>query len=451
MKFKNKLAIYFVLLLAIFSTGSCAPKDPYIDDAEDDTPLQVYLMFFDVYEKDAIDKYNRAIDDGIIEGRKIEITEFELEELENMYDRLSSEMISGKGPDIIFIDRITDLYLDFTKMSGQDAFADMDILIEKSDTFSFDDYNKAALDAGIIDGKRVMMPLSYSVDYIITTQENMDEINMTVPDTLTFEQFFEIIEKCHNDTDAVGSEYPSREMFYNMISKEGLQEQGIQKLKKYMELEAEDNERYEAMGGASSLADLFQRICNGDILTHYSENINGGTTFLLLGDLYNMTENLYNETFIMMNEPSINPENSYGYINMGCAINMNSIHKNDAFRFVEFLLSESCQYSPTLKMTTLPVNTAAYESAKEDFLNNTFVKYFNGSTTEYAKTPLPDEMKDYFINLVEGVSGYKYIGQQRYIYKHVIGDSIDAYKNGKIDFDTMIEEINRKIKLYYSE
>lgn len=440
-----------MLIAAVFAATSCAPKDQYIDDVEDDTPLQVYLMFFDVYEKDAIIKYNRAIDEGTIEGRKIEITEFELEELENMYDRLSSEMISGKGPDIIFIDRIMDLFLDFTKMSEQGAFADMDILIEKSETFSFDDYNKAALDSGIIKEKRTMMPLSYAVGYIVTTQQNMDEINMTVPDILTFDKFFQMIEKRHGEADAIGSDYQSREILYNMISEDGLQEQWIQYLHKYMELEIEDQKRYEAMGGTSSFADLFQRICSGDILTYYSGYISVGPTFFLLGDSYNMTENLYNKTFVIMNEPIDIEGNSYGYINSGCAINMNSIHKNDAFKFVEFLLSESCQYSVTLKMASLPVNTAAYNSAKTDFLNDTFVKFFNGSTTEYAKTPLPDETKDYFINLIEGVNEYKYNGQQRYIYKHVIRDAIDDYKSGKIDFDRMVEEINRKIKLYYSE
>ena len=162
-----KKNLIYILIIALFTSlilASCTQKDPYLDDDEDDTPLQVYLIYYDFYQKDAINKYNGAIDDGIIKGRKIEITEFEMEEIENMYDRISSEIMSGEGPDIIFFGGIADYYLDLAKMAKQDAFADMNVLIEKSETFSFDDYNKSALDAGIVGGKRVMMPLSYKVE-----------------------------------------------------------------------------------------------------------------------------------------------------------------------------------------------------------------------------------------------------------------------------------------------
>ena len=446
---KNRLIICFLLVAAIVAASSCAPKDPYIDDERDDTPLQVYLMYYNTYEIDAINKYNRAIDDGIIEGRKIEITEFELEELENMHDRIFSEMMAGKGPDIIFFRGYTDYYFDLTKMAKQDAFADFDILIEKSETFSLNDYNKGALDTGIIDGKRILMPLSYKVNYIVTTQENLDAIDVSAPEYLTYENFFEIIETWHKSTDSVGAEYPSSQMFYDMITEDGLDEQGIDELKKCIDLEIEDDARAEPLGLTSgNIVDFYQYICNGDFLIHYTRSTGGSTgEFNLLYELYNVVENLYNKSFVLLNEPTISAETSYGYIIRGCVINMNSKHKNEAFKFVEFMLSEQYQYSNVLQVNTIPVNIAAYESAKSDFMNDVYIESYH----DYATTPLPNDIKESYISLVEGVSGYKYIGQERYIYRHVISDILDDYKNGKIDFGTMIEEMNRKIKLYYSE
>ena len=451
---KNNLLLYIliIVLLAALLLVSCTPKDPYLDDDEDDTPLQVYLIYFDSYEKSAINKYNKETEFSKIYNRKIEITEFEYEEIENMYDRISSEIMAGKGPDIIFISGITDYYLDLAKMAEQDAFADMDVLIEKSEAFSFEKYNKPALDAGIIGGKRVMMPLSYKVNYIATTQENLDKINMSVPDYLTYEIFFDMVEKAQNETSSVGALYNSRQLLYNMISKDGLAEEGTDELKKFMELEMEDDKRFELLGYSSGMIeDLYQYVCNGDVLMNYSGNTGGGGEFEILGKINSIVENLYNKDFMIMNEPTMNADISYGYIDRGCVINMNSKHKSDAFKFVEYLLSESCQYSFTLSTDAIPVNIASYENAKKDFIKDSYAVLAPMEDYGYALTPISEEIKNYYIALVEGVTEYKYIGQERYIYKHVISDTIRDYKDGKIDFDTMIEEINRQLKIYYSE
>jgi len=441
-------AIIILLFVMTLVLCSCTPKDPYIDNKRDDTPLQVYLLYWNSYEKDVIQKYNREIDEGNIDGRKIEITEFQFEEIENLYHRISNEVMSGDGPDIIFVDEILSSYLDLRRMAEQDAFADFDILIEKSETFSLDDYNKDALDTGIINEKRIIIPLSFRVNYLVSTQENFDDIGISVPDYLTYQNFFEIIEKCHNEPDLIGALYPLDVLLCNAISGEGIDTQEID-LKKYMDLEVKDSERTMLLGGISGgLVDFYQYTCNGDILMNYSRNTGGDSgEFAILYNLYNIIENFYDKTFVMLNDPAINTETSYGYIETGCIININSKHKNDAFKFIEFILSEQCQYGDTCRVFTIPVNNAAYESAKSDFMNDVFIR----NNSDYSSTPLPTEIKDSYISLVEGVSEYKYIGGERYILTQVINDSIDAYINNKIDFDTMVEEINRKIELYYSE
>lgn len=449
---KAKLLIIILFLALILFVCSCGQEDLYIDDENDETPLQVYLMYWNFDVKSAIDKYNKEIDDGVSHNRKVEITTFEYEEFENMYDRISSEMMAGKGPDIIFFDGTTDIYMDFDKLTEQDAFADMDILIANSDTFAFDDYNMPALDTGVINGKRVMMPLSYKVNFMITTQENLDTLGLPVPGYFTYNELFEIAEKCHHDTLSISSLYQSSQIFYNIITENGLDPKGMEILKKYMELEMVDNERHDSLGDISGMAEEFyQHICNGEIIMDYSGVSVGGSEFMLVRSLYNIVVNLYDKEFIMLNEPIIDGKTTYGYVNEGCAINMNSLHKNDAFQFIEFLLSEKYQYSITLKGAAIPVGISSYEKAKSDFLNDKSGIYDSLDNYEYAVTDLPDELKEYYISLIEGVTEYKYIGQERYIVRNVIKDSITDYKNGRIDFDTMVEQINRKIKLYYSE
>ncbi|MBN2880016.1 MAG: extracellular solute-binding protein [Clostridia bacterium] len=445
--FPTILILLFVITLIL---GACTPKDPYIDDEKDDALLQIYLLSWSIDEKDVVHKYNREVAEGNIDGRRIEITEFEFEEIESMYDTISTEMMSGKGPDIIFVNKRFSQYLDLNKMSMQDAFADFDVLMEKSDTFSLDDYNKDALDTGIINEKRIMMPLSYQINYIVTTQENLDEIDISVPDYLEFQDFFEIMDRCHNNTDSVGAQYPSSQLFYQIISEDGLDTQGLDELEKCISLEIEDENRYNMLGNIGmGSAGFYQVVCSGDILMDYHWSGGGNIgEFNAVGSQYNVVENMYEKTFVLLNEPTINSEISYGYIDLGCVINMNSKHKNDAFKFVEFLLSEQCQYSDDFRISSFPVNIAAYESAKSDFENDIIGTDF---TYKLPVTPLPDELKEEFINLVEGVSEYRYFGGERYILTHVVGDYIQDYMDKKIDFDTMVEEINKKIKLYYSE
>lgn len=226
--------------------------------------------------------------------------------------------------------------------------------------------------------------------------------------------------------------------------------QGLDELEKCINLEIEDDNRYSLLGNMGMfMAGYYQPVCDGEILMHCSGG--GGANmgeFDVVGSEYNVVENMYNKNFVLLNEPTINSETSYGYIDLGCVINMNSRHKNDAFKFVEFILSEQCQYNDDVRTYSIPVNNAAYESARSDFENDILLNDF---TYNLPLTPLPDDLKEAFINLVEGVSEYRYIGGERYIFKHVISDSLHNYMDGKIDFDTMIEELNRKIKLYYSE
>ena len=91
--FPTILILLFVITLIL---GACTPKDPYIDDEKDDALLQIYLISWSSDENNAVHKYNREVAEGNIDGRKIEITEFELEEIESMYDTISSEMMAGK-------------------------------------------------------------------------------------------------------------------------------------------------------------------------------------------------------------------------------------------------------------------------------------------------------------------------------------------------------------------
>ena len=115
---------------------------------------------------DIIERYNKYCTKHYDESYQIEIVEFDSED--TMLTKISTEIMAGKGPDIISLNQ----KLPFEKLIDNGSFADIDELAElyKSD-IDFDDYNSTIMDCGIYNGKRYIIPIAYCPNILITTQE----------------------------------------------------------------------------------------------------------------------------------------------------------------------------------------------------------------------------------------------------------------------------------------
>ena len=120
-----------------------------------------------------IQKYNNYCLKNLDESYQIEIVEFDSED--TMLTKISTEIMAGKGPDIISLNQ----KLPFEKLIDNGSFADIDELAElyKSD-IDFDDYNSTIMDCGIYNGKRYIIPIAYCPNILITTQEILDKYNL---------------------------------------------------------------------------------------------------------------------------------------------------------------------------------------------------------------------------------------------------------------------------------
>ena len=136
------------------------------------------LKYYTINNEDSvcvelIQKYNNYCLKNLDESYQIEIVEFDSED--TMLTKISTEIMAGKGPDIISLNQ----KLPFEKLIDNGSFADIDELAElyKSD-IDFDDYNSTIMDCGIYNGKRYIIPIAYCPNILITTQEILDKYNL---------------------------------------------------------------------------------------------------------------------------------------------------------------------------------------------------------------------------------------------------------------------------------
>lgn len=95
--------------------------------------------------------------------------------IEEYVKRLLTDTLSSDGPDILMIDSMSARKLEKSRM-----LIDLKPLIAKDKDFNKDDYNMKVIKAGMYEGKQVLMPLDYSVNQYITTEEDTSEHEQTV-------------------------------------------------------------------------------------------------------------------------------------------------------------------------------------------------------------------------------------------------------------------------------
>ncbi|MCL1819809.1 MAG: ABC transporter substrate-binding protein, partial [Oscillospiraceae bacterium] len=107
--------------------------------------------------------------------------------------QLSVDIAAGKGPDVIFTDSMlnTDIY----KVIQAGAFLDLDEFIEQDESFDFGEYVKEVLDAAVFNGKRYVMPYSYTPPIYIANSDRLNDIGFDLSKTSDTVSFLNEIER----------------------------------------------------------------------------------------------------------------------------------------------------------------------------------------------------------------------------------------------------------------
>lgn len=102
--------------------------------------------------------------------------------------KLASQMITGEGPDVLLIINTSnenmDTFHSMTKMVQSNIFMDINEL-----DIDLSRCNETVMKAGILEDKQILLPLNYSLGFLYTTEERLNEAGISYYDGITLEEF----------------------------------------------------------------------------------------------------------------------------------------------------------------------------------------------------------------------------------------------------------------------
>ncbi len=162
-----KLSIVLLIAFLIGINTSCSKEDEFINDNR--AKLTINLLDSDKILSDAVNKYNA-------ENKNTKIEAKVFTDIEAYKNKNTTELLSGKGADII-VNRLG-LLPNVYRISSNDVFCDLNEIIQKDPTFKLSNYHEKILDYGIINDKRLFIPIDYLNAGFITTKEILEKNNI---------------------------------------------------------------------------------------------------------------------------------------------------------------------------------------------------------------------------------------------------------------------------------
>ena len=357
----------------------------------------------------------------------------------NEYEELLvMNLASGTGPDIILFDG----FISPKTLAESGYFADMDKIINSHPDFNMKDYNTDVLNSVLIDGNRYYIPLNYYVNYQISTTAKFEQFGLDIPDTLNIDSFIKLAEGFFNAADSNQSMGYTHLMndVSNAIMSKGEISKDIETEKNFSLFKEEFN-RTKFKTGIAIDPSEYSSFYDYKIDNFFDEDY-----LFLSGDCLANPEMLY-DTLVkfekrMQQENStdhmllftdmLNPNSTIkGYTLVNIAINADSCLKNEAFHFVEFMLSENIQSKEYIFTGLAPVNNAAYNSLKQ-------------SAMEKAESDGKTEMLKKITDIIESAE----IFEDALSYSNIIygNKEFQKYLDGDATFEEMADSVNHDIQ-----
>ena len=451
---KYFISIFLIFQIIIFSLSGCSAG---VNSTTSDKKLKYYTINNeDSVCVELIQKYNNYCLKNLEESYQIEIVEFDSED--TMLTKISTEIMAGKGPDIISLNQ----KLPFEKLIDNCSFADIDELAElyKSD-IDFDDYNSTIMDCGIYNGKRYIIPIAYCPNILITTQEILDKYNLENTNFSFKELEIRLSDKDHSyalfgnkdETYKFFLSYVNEYVdFYNKTT-EFSSDEFTESLDYIGKMIRNDNSRKEG-----TTWDI-----TGNYLFRTSQLSFDGSMMSTLNSYFYIYNN--NSTPVIIPNCNKKANAVSAFVQCGIALNNNSNNKEKALAFIQYVLSYDIQKlwsesssSPSIVVRALPVNKAAFE----DVIDHTSKSVYDiNDDGEYEKSEeeYSDEIKTKFFNeyldMINSISSctlYDYLDfENTYYNSSVIGDVVNDYLNGDISKEKFIRQLTAATEIYLTE
>ena len=370
---KNKIAIILTLqfIITVFAFSGCGEST-----ASSNSSKLTYCAYYEDAICDIIKRYNKYCTKHYDESYQIEIVEFESQE--EMKLKMSTEIMAGEGPDIFSLSQ----KLPFEKLTDSKTIADVNELIsEFSYDIGIDNCDSKIMDAGVIDGKRYFIPLFYSPDVFITTEETLNKYNLTSSE-FSFKALSEKLSKNKKEYSLFGSADDNIAFFYSFLDQ-------------YIDFNS-GNTEFNSDKFSEDLDSIYSLIKNDttDENVNYFlyENINNGASILYkempafsgIVRTYSCLKYL-GSTPVFVNNYNIDDDSISASTDVGIAVNDNCKNKEKAI--VETAESAAIRDYKYIINNITKCNLYSFNCLSDTYFNSSVIsdivdKYLNGDISK---------------------------------------------------------------------
>jgi len=282
--------------------------------------------------------------------------------------KLNTELMAGKGPDIIFSDFPLADYIEKGMLVNLEEF------INKDESFNIKDYNENLINASKKDYGFYSLPVDYYIDCFLVNTKLMEKKAIALKENINWEQLFTMVVKANSSTKEKFYIFPKMgyyEIFYYIIL--GDIDYYIDKENKLARFDSP--EFIQALRLMKRMVDEkllhpdldLKKIIRSDGELSPEDILFIPIMFTNYKQIYEY--GLYYDSFriipvirrLSTDIREIYPRN--------IAINSNSQYKAEAWEFIKLLLSEEMQYK-ICEYHLFPVHNKAYEKCRADLFRD---------------------------------------------------------------------------------
>lgn len=418
--------------------------------------------------------YNKSCDNE----DKIEIVEFE--STEALKNRLTTELMTGGGPDLLNEAMFVSANLSIEKLIDMGAFMDLNELIESDnsdDKIDLTEQNQKALESGVLNGKRFCVPLYYVPNFIMTTKEKYSKYMNEKTLSLSYDALIDLFDKINESEDIRLYKYSDSSNFENLLI--SYIDSNIDLVNKTSTL---DSEKFKDT--VTRIDKLIKKYShntkdNNESVINWTEEIDHDSYIfedMIAQSPYDIYSRIvYTEqrgdTPIIVGTPTGGPDTLSANITESVFVNKNCTKTDKVLKAIKFAMSEETQseqvgaeierYNPMFAAYSgnlFPVNNKSFEklmNTADSFTYNTKDSYYEGDDDgipddDKEQAAVSDESRNMLHNALESISSYE-LDTYWYYNTQAIYELFQSYLRNEITVDKFISDLKSKTKIYLEE
>ena len=377
---------------------------------------------------------------------RLDIQEFE--SMDALRNTLSTELLAGKGPDIIYCHPMPFINPEKTFQSG--SLLDLTPYIDQNPDFDMESYYKLVMDAGVVEGKRYLAPLDFDYYTINTTGEVLAKAGLKAGDSLSVEKLLAL---CQGQSSpyvftALTYELPGWEEyipFYRYLANMGVPMADAGNEKALFDQDAFQKALpflktlYQEQGAVSwgEMKPLEQMKDDGAMLWNPTTQFSGYTLYYWEPPVVQAGKEA-----VLLAAPTVEKGSPGGTVRNGMCVNANAKEKDGAIKFVLYALSEEGQAKiVSAQMPSVPVRKQVLEAQIEYYKERMTAddEVISGVTEEYIAPyrKMLDDMGSCQLRDPE--------------LEKMVNEAVGKYMKDEITLEQMTKELMQRVGLYLKE